>query len=158
MSSNWTVQRTEVPPNSTTSPIEVVREFLGKMAAGEVDDAVDLLGDDVVYENVSLPTIRSREKVRRAFKSLQGLRGAGFEVYLHSVSTDGTTVLTERTDVLYWGKLRMQIWVCGRFDVSDGKITLWRDYFDWLSSTIALLRGVLAMAFPALSPSPPAVP
>lgn len=157
MASNWTVQRTAASSDSDNSQIGVVRKFLDKLAAGEVDEAVDLLAEDVVYENVSLPTIRTRERVRSAFKFMQGLRGAGFEVYIRSASSDGTTVLTERTDVLYWGLFRMQIWVCGRFDVTDGKISLWRDYFDWLNATIALLRGLLGMVFPALRPVPPAV-
>lgn len=158
MSSNWTVQRTEAPSDSEASPIEIVHKFLDTLAASEVDAAVDLLAEDVVYENVSLPTIRGRERVRRTFHAMQGLRGAGFEVYVRAVSNNGGTVLTERTDVLFWGTFRMQIWVCGRFDVNDGKIVLWRDYFDWLNATIAVVRGLLGMAFPALRPTPPTLP
>ena len=39
-------------------------------------------------------------------------------------------MLTERTDALIFGPLRLQFWVCGVFEVHDGRITLWRDYFD----------------------------
>jgi limonene-1,2-epoxide hydrolase len=82
-------------------------------------------------------------------------RGGGFEVYLHSISADGPTVLTERTDVLTYGEMRVQLWVCGRFDVRDAQIVLWRDYFDWLNVAGAITRGLLGMAVPALQPKPP---
>ncbi len=137
-------------------PVELVRRFLHSLAAGDVDAAVDMLGADVEYVNVSTPAIRGRHGVRRVLGAAMRMRGAGFEVYLHAVSTDGSTVLTERTDVLIWGPLRTQIWVCGRFDVSGGEIVLWRDYFDWANVVLALLRGLVAMAVPALGPRPPA--
>jgi limonene-1,2-epoxide hydrolase len=92
--------------------------------------------------------------MRRLFRAAYE-RGGGFEVYLHSVSADGPTVLTERTDVLIYGDLRVQLWVCGRFDVRDGQIARWRDYFDWLNVAGAIARGLLGMAVPALQPNPP---
>lgn len=139
-----------------SSPSAVVREFLGRLAAGDLPGAVSLLSEDVEYVNVSLPVIRGRERVRRALGAAMGMRGAGFEVYLHTVSHEGTTVLTERTDVLLLGPLRVQFWVCGRFDVEDGGIVLWKDYFDWLNVTLALLRGLAGVAVPALRAVPPA--
>jgi limonene-1,2-epoxide hydrolase len=59
-------------------------------------------------------------------------------------------VLTERTDVMVFGPFILQIWVCGVFEVRNGKITLWRDYFDVLDMAKAALRGVAGMAIPPL--------
>jgi limonene-1,2-epoxide hydrolase len=39
------------------------------------------------------------------------------------------------------------------FEVHDGRITLWRDYFDFFDMTKALLRGVAAVAIPSLRAS-----
>jgi limonene-1,2-epoxide hydrolase len=64
-------------------------------------------------------------------------------------------VLTERTDVLKLGRLRVQLWVCGRFDVRDGQIVLWRDYFDYLTLAVATIRGLLGTVFPAIRAKPP---
>ncbi|MEZ5237852.1 MAG: limonene-1,2-epoxide hydrolase family protein [Microthrixaceae bacterium] len=61
-----------------------------------------------------------------------------FEVYIHSSAASGPVVLNERTDVINVGPVRAQFWVCGRFEVHDGHITVWRDYFDNLD----ILRGV----------------
>jgi limonene-1,2-epoxide hydrolase len=80
----------------------------------------------------------------------------GFEVYVHAISADGGTVLTERTDVLKFGRLRVQFWVCGRFDVHDGQIVLWRDYyFDQMNIAAATIRGLLGTVFPAVRAKPP---
>ena len=137
------------------TPTEVVGRFLKLLQEGDLDGAVQLLSPDVVYTNVSLPTVRGRERIRRLFGAGYQ-RGAGFEVYIHAISATGSSVLTERTDVLKLGRFRMQLWVCGRFDVQDGEIVLWRDYFDWLNFTVGVLRGLLAIVFPGAGATPPA--
>ena len=52
------------------------------------------------------------------------------------------TVLTERTDVLVWHRLRVEFWVCGTFELRDGKILVWRDYFDNVDFFKGFVRGV----------------
>ena len=69
----------------------------------------------------------------------------GFEVKIHRIAADGAAVLTERTDALIFGPLRLQFWVCGIFEVHDGRITLWRDYFDFFDMVKATLRGVAGL-------------
>jgi limonene-1,2-epoxide hydrolase len=139
----------EVPPE------HIVERFLQLLSLGEVDDAVDVLDADVVYTNVSLPTVRGRERVRRLARATLGRPSAGFEVYLHGISSRGGTVLTERTDVLTYGPVRIQFWVCGRFDVEGDRIVVWRDYFDWLAFGLATARGLLGVLLPWLRSKPP---
>src|ERR1700735_5113051 len=43
--------------SSATAPADTVIEFLRALAAYDVDAALDLVADDLVYSNVSLPTI-----------------------------------------------------------------------------------------------------
>jgi limonene-1,2-epoxide hydrolase len=138
-----------------SEPIEIVERFLTGLADGEIDTAVDLLAADVVYSNVSLPTVHGRERVRKLARLTLGRPGAGFEVYNHTISAAGNSVLTERTDVLKLGRLRIQFWVCGRFDVENGEIVLWRDRFDWMNYTVATLRGLVGIFVPALRAKPP---
>jgi limonene-1,2-epoxide hydrolase len=116
---------------------------------GDLDEAVGLLAVDVVYENVGLPTVHGRERVRRLFGRAYD-DGGGFDVVIHTICADGASVLTERTDILKFRQLHVQVWVCGRFDVRDGQIVLWRDYFDFLDFNKGLLRGMLGVHFPKL--------
>jgi limonene-1,2-epoxide hydrolase len=87
-----------------------------------------------------------------------GRRGLGFEVYLHGVAGNGSTVLTDRTDVLVLGPVRWQFWVAGRFEVQDGQITLWRDAFDYVDLLRGLLRGMAGAVLPPLRPRAPGSP
>jgi limonene-1,2-epoxide hydrolase len=140
-----------------TDNAAIVREFFERITGGDVDGTADLLDEDVEWENVSLPTVRGRERVGRALNLLTGLQNAGLEIYLHAISVKGQTVLTERTDVLTWGPMRWQFWVCGRFDLRDGKIVLWRDYFDFVNVTLALIRGLVGIVVPAVRARQPVV-
>jgi limonene-1,2-epoxide hydrolase len=147
------VTSTAAAPDSTQAgdPAEVVRSFLLALQAGELDEALDKLADDVVYINVTLPTIRGRSGVERVFRPLIERFGGGFRVHFHTIASDGETVLTERTDELIFGRVQQRIWVYGRFEVADGRITLWRDSFDWLDVIVGLIRGVAGAVSPALN-------
>jgi limonene-1,2-epoxide hydrolase len=136
---------------NTSEPAEIVRSFLLALQAGELDEALALLADDVVYTNVSLPTIRGRARIERLFRPAYEKLHGGFRVHFHTIATNGDTVLTERTDALILGRVEQRIWVYGRFEVIDGQITLWRDSFDWLDLLVGLIRGLAGALIPALN-------
>jgi limonene-1,2-epoxide hydrolase len=137
-----------------SDPQAVTEGFLAALAASDIDAAMAYVSDDVVYTNVGLPTMRGRDRVEHAMRMLER-PDATFEVYLHSISADGSVVLTERTDVITIGPFRAQFWVWGRFDVHDGRITLWRDSFDYLDVARSVVRGLLGIKLPSLRPTPP---
>ena len=128
-----------------------VEVFLNALENQDLDGAGAVLDENLVYENVGFPTIRGRARALKLFKSMEGR--AGFEVKIHRIAVNGSTVLTERTDVLAIGPVRLQFWVCGVFEVRDGRITLWRDYFDMFDFTKAIVRGVIGAFVPALRPT-----
>lgn len=125
-----------------------VLTFLADMADGRADEAIAAFDADVVYTNVGLPTLRGRERAGRVIRLL-GRPGLGFGVEVLSIASDGALVLTERIDELRVGPLRVRFWVCGRFEVRGGRITVWRDYFDNLDVFKGIVRGVLALVLPA---------
>ena len=111
------------------SPTEVVEQFCGAFAGKDVAAMTSLLADDVVYHNVGMEPSVGKEA------SLAVIRGfvdmAESVVFtVHHIAADGASVLTERTDTFtVAGKVR-PIAVMGTFDVRDGLIVAWRDYFD----------------------------
>ena len=105
-----------------------IENFLTAMQNHDIDSAGAALDENLAYQNVGFPTIRGRARAMKLFRSMQGR--VGFEVKIHRIAVNGSTVLTERTDALVFGRVRLQFWVCGVFEVTDGRITLWRDYFD----------------------------
>lgn len=144
-------------PHAPGSPEAVVYAFLHGLAEQDLDGAAALLAPDLQYTNVSLPTLRGGDFVGRMLK--RALGGAmRFDVQIHSIAASGDTVLTERTDVLTLGPLHVRFWVCGTFRVENGRITLWRDYFDWWDISKGTVRGMLGVALPRLRSTLPAEP
>ncbi len=125
-----------------------VLTFLADLADGRAEEAIAAFDENVVYTNVGLPTLRGRARAARVIRLL-GRPGLGFGVEVTSIASEGGLVLTERIDELRVGPLRVRFWVCGRFDVRDGRIVLWRDYFDNIDIAKGIVRGVLALATPA---------
>ncbi|MBL8717584.1 MAG: nuclear transport factor 2 family protein [Myxococcales bacterium] len=118
----------------------IVETFLRELEAGHNEAALALLADDVVYENVPFPPARGKvatEKMLRQFLTLFDT----FQVTMHAIAARDGVVLTERTDVLSGKVFHLDIWVCGTFEVRDGKITVWRDRFDLVQTTTKLFTG-----------------
>jgi limonene-1,2-epoxide hydrolase len=110
------------------TPLETVETFIARINAMETDAALSLLAEDVVYDNVPMPTVHGREAAR-AF--LGQLPYDAAEWIVHAIAANGNMVLTERTDRFRLpGDRWIAIRVMGAFDVSDGEIRSWRDYFD----------------------------
>lgn len=122
----------------------VVREFLAMCEKGDLDGALALLDPEVEWRNTGLPTLRG-SAARRALTEM-GRRGMRFEARMHHVAESGDVVLTDRTDVLRWGRWESSFRVRGTFRVRGGRIVLWDDGFSWGSflgsSLIGLLRVV----------------
>ena len=134
-------------------PARVVEGFLYALQDEDLDSLAAVLDENIVYQNVGLPIINGRHRVLNLLRRGLDMRSAGFEVKIHRIAAEGTSVLTERTDALIFGAFRAQFWVCGVFEVRNGKITLWRDYFDFLDILKATVRGLAALALPSLKPS-----
>ncbi|WP_205877503.1 limonene-1,2-epoxide hydrolase [Mycobacterium camsae] len=134
--------------DTTDNNIRAVENFLNALQNEDFDTVDELLHDNLVYENVGFSRIRGGRKTTALLSKMQGR--IGFEVKIHRIAADGSAVLTERTDALILGPLRLQFWVCGTFELHDGRITLWRDYFDTFDMLKAMLRGLAGMVVPSL--------
>lgn len=132
---------------AVASEIAVVVEFLRALERLDVDAALEHLDPAVEYQNVPLPPARGIAEVERQLRLLER-HGSAFEARMHHIASNGPVVLTERTDLLGVGRVRAEFWVCGTFEVHDDRITLWRDRFDYLDLTVAVLRGSLAALLP----------
>ncbi|HLR99880.1 nuclear transport factor 2 family protein [Mycolicibacillus parakoreensis] len=141
----------QIPTPLPADHVGRVDALLGALQDQDFDLLAEVLDENVVYQNVGLPTVRGRRAVVSMLRRMQGR--IGFEVKTHRAATDGASVLNERTDVLIIGPLRLQFWVCGVFEVHDNRITLWRDYFDMADIFKATVRGLVGAVIPALRPS-----
>jgi limonene-1,2-epoxide hydrolase len=128
----------------------IVEQFLCALQAGDLDAMAAALDEDLVYENVGFPTIRGRARTLKVFESARGR--VGFEILIRRIASDGESVITERTDAVVIGRLRIQMWICGVFEVHEGRIILWRDYFDLFDAAKGVVRAAVGAVVPALRP------
>ncbi|HWD02253.1 MAG TPA: limonene-1,2-epoxide hydrolase family protein [Amycolatopsis sp.] len=123
-----------------TEPEAVVTSFLQALEELDIERALGHVSVDITYQNVPLPPARGLAAVEKQLRMLAKL-GTGFEARTHHIAADGDVVLTERTDVLRRGSFAAEFWVCGTFKVENGRIVLWRDYFDWTTFFAASAKG-----------------
>lgn len=122
-------------------PEDVVRQFLTLLALPDTAAAAELLHEDVEWRNSRMPTMRGKGRVGGMLREMERRR-IGFRVELHHVAADGEMVLTDRTDVLGFGRFETAFWVGGTFEVRNGLIVLWDDHFSWGALAGGSLKGL----------------
>ncbi|MCU1643278.1 MAG: Limonene,2-epoxide hydrolase [Nocardia sp.] len=132
-------------PELQQDAVTTVREFFAAMEMKAVTEALDLVDPAIVWKNTSLPDVRGADRVRWILDKLSNPR-YGFRADMHHAAADENgVVLTERTDYLRFGPVEIAFWVCGTFELRDGRITLWHDHFSWEN----FLRGTAVGLFRA---------
>jgi limonene-1,2-epoxide hydrolase len=116
------------------SPIEVVRRFCAAWSDGlEADDLAAFFSDDAIYHNIPLAPVSGREAIANNFATFIRLGPPGIEgleLHIINIAADGPVVMTERVDVFTLADKSFEMPIMGVFEVRDGKINAWRDYFD----------------------------
>lgn len=116
--------------------IETVQSFLAECETG--DDAMAkafrrYFTDSTVWENVGLATTTGIEEAVGFIRQFEANTGASaMRVDMLAIAAQGDMVLTERVDHLLKadGSAALSLRVMGVFEMKDGKIAVWRDYFD----------------------------
>ena len=122
-----------------STPTQVVQEFCTAFAVKDVATIESLLADDVVYHNVGMEPAKGKEASLAAIKGFLDM-SESLVFDIHRIAADGDTVLTERTDTFVMNGLTAPVAVMGTFELRDGKIAAWRDYFD-MGLTTKMMSG-----------------
>lgn len=116
------------------TPLETVREFIRRIEARDVDGAVELVSDDCEYDNVPMNKVHGREAIRDVLKPFVDACER-VEWPVSREAETGGVVFNERIDRFHMPDKTIEIPVTGVWEVADGSITLWRDYFDLATFT-----------------------
>jgi limonene-1,2-epoxide hydrolase len=118
---------------------QVVREFCAAASTRDPEVLRGYFADDIVYHNIPMDPAEGIEATMGVINMFVGMCEA-MEFEIHHLASDGSTVLTERTDTFTMNGRTAPLPVMGAFHVSDGKITAWRDYFD-MAQVTAMFAG-----------------
>jgi limonene-1,2-epoxide hydrolase len=118
-----------------TTPTETVMAFLAmcEKPGGFADAVRAFFTPTTRYINVGMTDSTGIDEGIAVVQSFETAMGAtSLKVDMLALAEAGGTVLTERIDHLLGadGQPAMSLAVMGIFEVADGKITAWRDYFD----------------------------
>jgi len=113
------------------TPEQIVRDFLAAWPRRKIEELVDFFADDAVYHIVPVAPIRGKKAIREVF---EGFLGAfSVELVVVNAAANGNVVFTERIDRFDMNGKRFDLPVNGVFELRDGKIVAFRDYFDLAS-------------------------
>jgi limonene-1,2-epoxide hydrolase len=109
---------------------KLVRDFLGSWQARSLDSICGGFADDAVYHNVPVEPIEGIAGIRATFGAfLDAFSDAKLDIV--TLAAEPGRVLVERVDYFTMNDGRKVVLpVTGVFEVKNGKITRFSDYFD----------------------------
>ncbi|MFF2551934.1 SgcJ/EcaC family oxidoreductase [Nocardia sp. NPDC058058] len=119
-----------------SDPDALVREMCAAWAKPDPDHIASFFTEDAVYHNIPMEPVVGRQAIR---DFIAGFAAAldGIDFTIHRQLVTGNLVMNERTDTLRTATTATDLPVMGTFEIADGKISAWRDYFDMAPITRA---------------------
>jgi limonene-1,2-epoxide hydrolase len=115
----------------------LVRDFCEAFAKQDAEALRPFLADDVVYHNIPMDPVVGVDAAVGFIAGFFGMCDSMVIETLH-LAVRGDVVLTERVDTFTIGDVVAPLPVMGTFELRDGKIAAWRDYFDMTQITAAM--------------------
>lgn len=113
-----------------SNPETVVNAMIDACNRKDIDGALTFFHEDIVYQNVPTEPARGLEGVRQQLGPFLAM-AEQVEWITHKSTSNGVDlVMNERSDRFLLAQGWCDFPVMGVFELRDGKIVAWRDYFD----------------------------
>lgn len=109
--------------------LETVNALIRALEQRDVETALTFMTEDVEYDNVPMGKVFGHDGVRQSLAPFLA-NCSEVEWVIHHEAATGDTVMNERTDRFRFPHKWAEVQVAGLFVLRDGKVALWRDYFD----------------------------
>lgn len=117
-------------PSSLQSNLQIVTEFIRACDGKDMERVLSFFTPDCVYHNIPMEVVRGPEGVRKVLQGFADL-SSQWEWEIHHIAESANgVVLTERTDRIGVAGEWFEFPCMGVFELRQGKIHAWRDYFD----------------------------
>lgn len=108
---------------------KVIREFVGAWTRLDPKELAGYFTDDGMYHNMPISPVQGRENVEEFIRGfLSSWTETEWEIV--NIASVGDLVIAERIDKTKAGKKSVNLPCVGVFELENGKIKAWRDYFD----------------------------
>ena len=112
------------------TPAEVIDALLAACVRRDLDAVCALVTDDIEYDNVPMGKVFGPEGVRSVLSGGVMQEASEIDWVVHRQVSQGDIVMNERTDRFLVDGTWYEIPIGAVFEVRDGRVSLWRDYFD----------------------------
>jgi limonene-1,2-epoxide hydrolase len=115
---------------ATTEAEQIVTRFVAAWERADVDELLDYFSEDAVWVRGPMKPLIGKPALRDAISTewFGAVTHLGAEI--HAQVSDGKIVMHERTDRFMLGDREMASSIGAAFEIENGLITAWREYFD----------------------------
>jgi len=116
---------------------EIIRGFISAWSRLDPEELVQYFSQDGTYHNMPIAPVSGHQNLKRFIGAfLKNWTSTEWDI-LNLVSK-GDVVIAERLDRTRVGEKALNLPCCGVFEMENGKIKIWRDYFDMATFSNAL--------------------
>ena len=116
---------------------QIVRDFIAAWSRLDPEELVGYFAEDGTYFNMPTTPVTGQENLRKFISGfLRSWDKTHWEIL--NLLAEGDVVMVERMDRTVVGGRPVDLPCFGIFEMEDGKIKVWRDYFDLATFTSAL--------------------
>jgi limonene-1,2-epoxide hydrolase len=108
---------------------ELIREFCRAWSRLDPAELAQYFTEDGVYHNMPTGPVKGRAEIEQFIRAFAGSWTAT-EWEIISLAEGEGVVIAERLDRTTAGDKSVDLPCTGIFEIRDGKIAVWRDYFD----------------------------
>lgn len=116
------------PAGTAAANDQLVREFIAAWEQRDSDFIIGCLTDDAVYHSMPLSPIVGKEAIAAWVRGFENIQPGRLEVH-HQIATEDV-VMNERTDRILLNGHPVTLPITGVFEIHEGRIRAWREYFD----------------------------
>jgi len=107
----------------------LIRDFCEAWKRKDIDELLGFFTEDAIYHNIPTDPAQGHDAIRAVMMLFVPMsKEISFEI--KHLAEEGNVVLTERVDTFVMEGGTISLPVMGAFEVQNGKIKAWRDYFD----------------------------
>ena len=109
--------------------VQTIKAFIAAWSNLDVDELVGYFCEDGIYYNMPAQPVQGHEKLKLF---IEGFIAKWTKTTWETLNIigEGNVVVVERLDRTEVGDIKVDLPCCGVFEMEEGKIKIWRDYFD----------------------------
>ena len=109
--------------------VQTIKDFIAAWSNLDSDELVGYFSEDGIYYNMPTQPVQGKEQLKQFIGSfISNWTKTNWDTL--NIIGEGDVVIAERLDRTEVGDIKVDLPCCGVFEMEEGKIKVWRDYFD----------------------------